>query len=695
MQRRRIMRGSLAATLIALAGSARADEGMWTLENFPKEKVEQKYGFRPDDAWLKHVELASARIAGGCSASFVSPHGLVVTNHHCAHACMEQLSNARQDFVKNGFYAASEADERHCPAMEIDQLVAITDVTSTMNQATAGLSGEKYVAAQRAATARLERDCQKAADVRCDVVSLYHGGIYKLYQYKRYQDVRLVFGPELAVAFFGGDVDNFMFPRYDLDVAFLRVYEGGKPAATEAYFPWSAAGPKAGELTFVSGNPGRTARELTVSELAYQRDVALPERLCYLAELRGILTEFQRRGAEEKRFSTDLLFMVENSYKALGGMVEALRSERFFESKVAAQEALIARLEKSPQSARAFVPAFAAIAAAEQHLREIHVPLRYIEEGVGFQSQLYRYARTIVRGVTELQKPDEERLPEFHQAALPELEADLFSTAPVHKKLEEVTLEYSLTKLRASLGPDDAFVRQVLGKQSPAELARQVVQGTRLDDPMVRRKLWKAGWAAIEASKDPMIALARLVDPDARAIRKKYDDEVKAVIGKNQELIAKARFAVEGTTTYPDATFTLRLSYGAVKGWREGTREIQPFTTIGGAFARATGRDPFALPKSWLEAKPRLDLATPLDFCTDNDIIGGNSGSPVLNRRAELVGLIFDGNIHSLGGNYGFDEANNRAVAVDTTAIGEALTKVYGAHRLATELMPLRSRAER
>lgn len=681
------MRTLAALAALALAPlAARADEGMWTFDNFPSQKVEQAYGFRPSPGWLRHVQLSSARLAGGCSASFVSPDGLVMTNHHCAHGCIEQLSTAQKDFVKSGFQAKTLEDEVKCPEIEVNQLVEITDVTAEMNEATAGLEGQRYFEAQRAATARLEKACQTSDRLRCEVVTLYHGGIYDLYKYKRFQDVRLVFAPEFAIAFFGGDPDNFMFPRYDLDVSFLRVYEDGRPARMNDWFRWSPAGAREGDLTFVSGHPGGTSRQLTISELEYQRDHALPERLFTLSELRGQLVQYQKRGPEEARHSNAMLFYVENSVKALKGRFEALVDKAFFQSKIRDEEALRAKLAEDPRRARRYLPAFDAVARSQATLVEIRKPLRYIEQGGGFQGELFHHARTLVRGAEERQKPNEKRLREYRESALPALTQALFSTAPIYPEFEIFQLTFSLTKLRENLGADDPFVKKVLGKKSPEELATEVVKGTRLADPSVRKRLWEGGKAAVDASRDPMIELARLVDPDARAIRKKYEDEVEAVQRKNDELVAKARFEIQGTSTYPDATFTLRLSYGSVKGYQENGRYVKPITTFEGAFERATGRDPFALPQSWLEAKPRLNLATPFDMATTNDIIGGNSGSPVVDRDARIVGLIFDGNIQSLGGDYGFDPSVNRAVAVHSSALLEALDRIYHAERIVNEL---------
>ncbi|HEX9050915.1 MAG TPA: S46 family peptidase [Anaeromyxobacter sp.] len=681
------MRRRFAAIALLVPLLSTADEGMWTFDAFPSEKVQRAYGFAPGPAWLENVRLSSARLARGCSGSFVSEQGLVMTNHHCAHSCIEQLSRAGKDFVKDGFYAKVAADEPKCPDIEVNQLVGIRDVTARVRAATKGLEGEAYEKAQRGEMARIEKECASSEALRCDVVTLYQGGLYHLYTYRRFQDVRLVFAPEFAIAFFGGDPDNFNFPRYDLDVAFLRVYDGGKPARMKSWFRWSAHGAAPGELTFVTGHPGGTDRTLTVSQLEYQRDVALPSRLLDLAELRGLITGFQLLGPEQRRYSTARLFYVENSYKALRGRVEALQDPVFFQSKVAAENALRAEIAKDPERSKAVLPAYDAIARAQQRLREIREELG--AEEYGFDGDLFRIARTLVRGAEERPKPNPDRLREFRESNLPAMTQQLFSEAPIYPDFEKLLLGHALTKIREKLGADHPFVKKLLGKESPEEVAARAVDGTKLADVALRRKLWDGGAPAVAAAaQDPMIALARLADPEARAIRKTWEDEVDAMVKKSQETIAEARFAVQGRTTYPDATFTLRLSYGQVKGWKEGTRQIEPYTTIGGAFERATGRDPFALPPSWIDAKPRLDLGTRLDFVTTNDIIGGNSGSPVVNRNAEIVGLIFDGNIHSLGGDYGFDESVNRAVAVHSDALVEALTRIYGAQRIVDELRP-------
>jgi hypothetical protein len=676
----------LAAALALLPLAAAADEGMWTFDGFPSAKVKQALGVEVTPAWLAHLQASTARLAGGCSASFVSSRGLVMTNHHCARGCIEQLSSAERDLVEGGFLARGDAEELRCPAVEVNQLLTITDVTEQVKKATAGLEGKAYADAQRAELGRLEQSCQKDASLRCDVVSLYRGGRHALHTYRRYQDVRLVWAPEQLAAHFGGDPDNFNFPRYSLDASFLRVYDGGKPVELKDWLRWSAAGAREGAPVFVAGNPGSTSRQLTVAQLEYLRDVTLPERLLQLAETRGLVTEYQQRGPEQRRHSTGHLHAVENSYKALVGRRDALVDRTFFRSVVGAEEKLRAEMAADPALAASALPAYDAIAAAVERQRALRWREQYVGGSAGFGTTLFDLARVLVRGAEERAKPSAERLREFQEAGLPALTQRLFSPAPIYPEFEIFKLTHALVKLRERLGADDPFVRKVLGQSSPAELAGRLVKGTALADVAARRALWEGGAAAVTASTDPMIELARRVDGDARAVRQQVEEQIEPPLKKGGEAIARARFALYGTSVYPDATFSPRVSYGRVRGWTEGARTVAPFTTLGGAFERATGREPFELPASWLAARGKLDLATPYNLCTDNDIIGGNSGSPLVDARGEVVGLVFDGNLHSLGGDYGFDERLNRTVAVDSRAILEALAKIYAADRLVKEL---------
>ncbi len=666
-----------------------SDEGMWLFNNFPKERFSAAYNYTPDDAWLDNVRLSSVRLSSGCSSSFVSPNGLVMTNDHCARECVQQLSAPGKDLVATGYYAASLADEQRCPAMEADQLVEITDVTEQVLTATKGLTGAPFTVAQRAVASSLEKACTSDDKTRCDVVTLYHGGRYNLYRYRRFQDVRLVMAPELQIAFFGGDPDNFNFPRYNLDVSFLRVYENGAPAKLDHYLRWSALGAQDGEVSFVSGNPGKTDRQLTTAELAYERDVVVPDRFLDLARMRGQLEEFAREGAEAKRTGTVQLLSVENSYKVFQGRMEMLHDPLFFAKLATSETALRAKVNKSAANKKKFGGAWDAIAAALVVDKEMHHPMHYIEEGGwAASSSLGRIVRLLVRGTAERQKANDERLPDYRDSALPQLEQRIFSKAPIFGDVEELNLRYGLTRMRERLGADDPFVVQLLGKESPAQVAARLVKGTTLKDPAVRKTLWAGGPAAIAASTDPLVVFYRNFDPQARALRKLYEDQVESVLKKNDELFAQARFAVEGTSTYPDATFTLRLSYGKVAGYEQNGKQVPSMTDFAGMYARVTGQAPFDLPLRWVAAKSKLKLATPFNLVTTNDIIGGNSGSPLINRAGEVIGLIFDGNIQSLGGDYGYDGRQNRAVAVTSQALIESLGTVYNARRLLDELLP-------
>jgi len=691
----------LALSIVVFAAPALADEGMWTFNNFPSAQVKKKYGFEPTKEWLDQVRLASVRIAGGCSASLVSADGLVMTNHHCARTCIENLSGLqKKDFNKEGFFAKTMADEPKCPAMEMNQLVEITDVTKRLQDATKAVAGDKFAEAQKTEIAKIEKECATGDEFRCDVVTLYRGGRYDLYKYRRFQDVRLVMAPEDAIAFFGGDPDNFMFPRYDLDMTFVRIYGAdGKPLKNDTFFKWSAAGAKEGELTFVSGNPGGTSRTLTVAQLDDDRDYRLPQRLFRLSELRGLISEYQNRGPEQKRHSNDTLFGVENAFKALKGRHGALADAAFYGKLKANEEDFKKKVNANPKLKKEFGKVWDEIAALTKKNAAMRKEYGALEGGP--YSELFSKARTLVRYAAESGKPNGERLKEFTDSRLPQLKAQMLSNAPVYKELEIAKLTWSLTKIREDLSPDHPIVKKMLGVRSPAEVAKALITGTKLDelvatakdkagkpvaDTTSRTALFNGGQAAIDASKDPLIEFARSFDAEARAIRTRWENEVDGPLKKQQEALAKARFAVYGQSIYPDATFTLRLSFGSVKGYQEDGREVKPITVLGGAFERHTGAEPFALPKSWLDARAKLNLDTPFNLATTNDIIGGNSGSPLVNKEREVVGLIFDGNIQSLGGDYGFDETQNRAVAVHSAAILEALEKVYGAQRIVDEL---------
>jgi len=687
---------ALVATVLAglaLAQIARADEGMWTFDNFPSKTVETKYGFSPTQAWLDHVRLASLRIAGGCSASFISPEGLVMTNHHCVVDCVEQLSTPQQNFVDTGFAAETAAEERKCPDFELDQLVEIRDVTTEVQGALAGKTGDAANKALHGKQAELEQSCGKDTGVRCDLVTLYHGGIYDLYRYKRYTDVRLVFAPEFEIAQFGGDPDNFNFPRFDFDIGVVRAYEGDTPASTPDYLRWSANGSKDGDLVFVSGNPGHTAREQTAAQLAFDRDISFPFTIPMTAEYRGQLEQFVTRGPEQAREAKDELFFMENDFKAYVGEHRALLDPRFFAEEQQEEQKLRAAVAADPKLAED-ASAWDEIAQTQRVRAQLYARGSTFALRQGFAAHFLRegllgYALTIVRAASERAKPNAERLPDYNDQSLIHVQQELKAPVPIYKDLEELKLAFLFTIMRRDMGADDPFVRKMLGKESPEQLAQRLISGTKLEDAKLREELYDGGQSAVAASSDPMVRFAALISDDLLAMRKDYEARVDAPTRAAAKRIANARFAVYGTSIDPDATFTPRLTYGTVKGFEDAEGKfVEPYTTIGGLFERATGAPPYRLPESWLKAKASLNLSLPMNLSTTDDIVGGNSGSPVFDKDAKIVGLAFDGNIFSLGGDYGYDAAKNRAVAVDSRTLLEGLKKVYHLDRVVDEIQP-------
>ena len=671
---------------LVLSPAALAEEGMWLVNEFPSAKVQAAHGFAPSQEWLDRVRLGAVRLARGCSASFVSRSGLVMTNHHCVRECVLDLSTPKDDYLARGFFARTAKDERRCPNIEANQLVSITDVTDRVRAAVAGKEGEAFASALRAENARIESSCATGPKVRCEVVNLFHGGKYHLYAYRRFQDVRLVFAPEFPMAAFGGYADNFEFPRYGFDVGFLRVYDDGAPVSTPDALPWASAPAKEGDLVFVPGNPGGTERVQTIEQLAFQRDVALPSRLVRLGELRGTLLQFAAGSPELYRIARAHIRTVENGLKALGGRHAWLADPANFERKRAEDSELRAAVKADPAREARFGPAWSGIGDAIRADRSLFVRHQLLESGLGSLSDLFGYARELVRAAEERPKPSPQRLKEYGDARLPAMETHLLRAVPVSRAYERVTLTFGLRSLRDTLGPDDPAVQAALGKDAPEDVARAAVQGTRLDDVKVREQLWKGGAAAVAASKDPMILLARRIDGPARAVRSERESRVEGALARNGELLFQAAVAVRGTSSYPDATFTLRISYGTISGWTQDGRQVPAMTRLSGLYARDTGVFPFAVAPTWLAARPKLDPEMPFDLATTNDIIGGNSGSPVINRAGEVVALIFDGNRGSLGGDYGYDGATNRAVALHGQAILEGLSKVYRTGRLVEEI---------
>lgn len=680
--KRFILSALVVASLIAPAPVS-ADEGMWLYNEPPRAQLKERYGFEPTREWLEHLQKSSVRVNSGGSASFVSSRGLVMTNHHVASDQLAKLSSKGNDLLEKGFYARTPEQELKCPDVELNVLMTVEDVTARVRGVVKpSLDSAAAEKARRAEINAIEKEAADKTGLRTEVVELYQGAAYHLYLYEKYTDVRLVFAPEQAIAFFGGDTDNFEFPRYDLDVTFFRAYRDGKPVNPKHFLKWSANGSKDGELVFVSGHPGGTDRLNTMADLEYQRDVRIPRLLDLLRRWEVSYATYGQRSAEHERQSKDLLFSMQNGRKAYLGRLGGLQDPAFMAAKQAQEDALRAATADDP----AVVEAFANVERAIDRSIEVLQDMWLFERHWAFNSDLFALAQTLARYRTEVSKPNAERLRDFGEANLPSLEHTLYSTAPIYPDFEIARLTDSLSLLLETRGVDDPLVRQIMAGKSPRERATELVRGTKLADIAERKRLAKEG---VEGSTDPMIQLAVLVDPTARAARKIYDEEVAEQLSQSYATIERARFEKLGSRVPPDATFTLRLSYGTVKGYQENGQQVAPFTTFAGLYERAAEFEnvpPFELPESWVKAKSKLNLATPMNFVSTCDIIGGNSGSPTVNRAGEVVGLIFDGNLQSLVLNYAYSDTQARATSVDSRAITEALRTVYGAGSLADEL---------
>jgi hypothetical protein len=691
------LRKLLCAVIVALFSlqslqfAARADEGMWTFNNVPRAEIERKYGFKITDDWLKKVQLASVRFNNGGSGSFVSRDGLVLTNYHIVEDIVNEVSTAAKDLAKDGFVARTRAEEIKAPSLELNVLESIEDVTTRINGAVkAGSSDADAFAARRAEISAVEGESTKTTGLRSDVVTLYQGGQYNLYRYKKYTDVRLVFVPEFQAAFFGGDPDNFNFPRFNIDMSLVRVYENDQPVHPQSYLKWSTAGAKENELVFVTGHPGSTARLNTAAHLTELRDTSIPIIIRLLERREAMLKKYMAMGDEQTRQAQNELNSVQNSLKVYRGQLGGLKDKQLLMTKEVKEVVLRKAISTNPDRQKMYGDAWDAIAKAHKALPSYIKERRIFDQGGGFNTTYFGFARTLVRMAAESEKPNAQRLPEFTDARRASLELGLYSPAPIHNDFEKLKLADSLAFMVELLGADHELVKQILSGKTPEERANELIEGTKLGDVAYRKELAAGGSKAIEASTDPLIVLARTIDAKARELRQRYESEVTGVERANYAKIARARFEDEGTKLYPDATFTLRLSYGAVKGYTENGNKIAPFTTLGGLYDRSTqykAEFPYNLPPRWLEKKSSVDLKTPFNFVSTNDIIGGNSGSPTINKNAELVGLIFDGNIQSLVGDFYYDETVNRAISVDSRGMLEVLRKVFNATEIADELV--------
>lgn len=675
---------------LSVASNLQADEGMWLFNNLPRQQLKERYQFEPTEAWIENVMKSSVRFNSGGSGSFVSSTGLVLTNHHVGADTLHKVSTAEHDYYKEGFMAKTPADEPKAPDLELNVLQSIEDVTAAVTAAVKpDMSAAQAFAARRAVISTIEKESLAKTGLRSDVVTLYQGGQYHLYRYKKYTDIRLVWAPEFDIAFFGGDPDNFEYPRYDLDVCVFRAYENDKPAKIEHFLKWSKAGAADGELVFVSGHPGRTDRLNTMAALKFNRDTRVPYVLDMLRRLEIMLQQYCQNGEEEARRGKEDLFGVQNSRKAYLGQLAGLQDPGILAKKQASETALRAKLEADPKLKAAYGGAWEKIEQSKKAHADLLVNYTLLESGRGFGGQMYSIAKTLVRLADENAKPNTERLTEYGDAARSSLELQLYSGAPIYDDLELAKLTDGLGYLAEKLGGDHPLVVKVLAGKGPADRAAELLAGSKLKDVAERKKLAAGGKDAIKQSTDPLIQLAVLVDPEARAIRKQFEEKVVEVERQAYSQIARALFEIEGPSRYPDATFTLRLSFGTVKGYTEKGESIPPWTNMGAAFDHAKkhgNKYPWALPESWHQHKADIDPKTPFDFVSTCDIIGGNSGSPVINRAGEFVGIIFDGNIQSLVGDFIFDETQNRAVSVHSSSIMEALKKIYKAEALVSEL---------
>ena len=685
--------------------TAVSDEGMWLLSNPPKQQLADKYKFDLTDAWLKNAMLGSVRLNSGGSGGFVSAEGLFVTNHHVAADSLQKLSKPGQDLLHDGFYANTRDKELKCPDQEINVLQDISDVTKEVNAAVAPkMSAAEAFAARRAVMGKIEKESLDKTGLRSDVVTLYNGGLYHLYRYKKFTDVRLVFAPERQIASFGGDVDNFEYPRMNLDIAFFRAYEGDKPAKTPHFFKWSETGPAGGDLVFVTGHPGTTQRLETLARLKHRRDHTLPYTLPRLRTLEAALVQYSEQSGEKRRQAATDLHSVANARKAFSGQYQGLLDPTIMAQKKASERQVLfaaaelkarARMGEGLMMSRFdatyddALNALEAIEATQAKLRGFEKEYSLLETGHAFYSPLFGTARHCVRMGDELPKKSADRLREYRDSNLESLKYQLYSPAPLYPELERAKLSASLTFLAENLGGEHPTVKLVMAGKNPAARADELVAGTKLFDPAERRRLVGAGKDAIDASKDPLILLAKAIDAEARKFRTRYETEVEEPERQAYALLAGVQFLTGGNDIAPDATFTLRLAFGTVQGYEVGGAKLNFHTTFGEAFdksAKLDGKEPFDLPKRWLDGRDTLDLKTPFNFVSTADTIGGNSGSPVLNRAGELIGINFDRNRHGLVRNFVYTDVQARHVAVHSKAVLEALRKLYPAAPLVKEL---------
>ena len=688
MRRARLLSGIAAGAglLVAFAGAVTAEEGMWTFDNFPIARANQTLGTRIDQAWLDRVRLSSVRF-GGCSAGIVSPDGLVLTNNHCVATCVANLSTPARNYAATGFTPARREDEPRCPGGLAEVLLSITDVTPRMRAAGANLTGQAFTAARDAEASRIESDaCGADQTRRCSVVPLYRGGQFKLYVYRLYNDVRLSFAPEDRAATFGGDPDNFNFPRFSIDAAFIRLYDNDRPASTPTHFTWNPAPPKEGEPVFISGSPGATQRLLTQDQLTTIRDVVLPIDQLIMSELRGRLLQFSASGSEEAFIAMDVLVSLENTYKRGLGRMRALVDAEFMTRRAREEEQFRSRVTADAALSRRVGDPWRDLASIQPRQRELYPAYSLLEARAGGGSTLFGWAIALVRGAQERAKPSDQRLVEFTDSRLGGVQARLFADRPVYRALDQLQVEWWLSKTREWLTTDDPRVRTLLGRESPEGLAARVITQTKLDDVATRRALWQGGLAAIQASSDPLIQYVLSIQAPTRSVRREWEESVQGPTDRASERLADARFAIYGDTVYPDATGTLRLSYGKVEGSDVPGQRFGPFTTFAGLWERATGASPYDVAPKLLAARNRISPNTVLDMTVSSDTIGGSSGSPAINAAGQIIGANFDSTVLTQRNAYGYDRAVNRSIIVTATAVTTVLRDVYDMRGLLAEL---------
>jgi hypothetical protein len=667
-----------------MQSSAQSDEGMWLLNDPPRKLLKEKYGFDLTDAWLERAQKASVRFNSGGSGSFVSADGLVATNHHIGADALQKLSPKDKDYYHDGYYARTPAEELKCPDLELNVLMSMQDVTDRVNAAVKPeMSPAQAFAARRAVMSEIEKESTEKTKLRSDVVTLYQGGLYHLYCYKKFTDIRLVFAPEHGIAAFGGDVDNFEYPRHGLDICFFRVYEDGTPIRSEHFFKWSDKGPAEGDLVFVTGHPGTTNRLETLAKLKHRRDVTLPYTIARLRAMEAALLQFSESSPQRRKIAAGDLHSAANSRKAFSGQYQGLLDPKIVQRK-AADESKLVNLNGKDVS-----EPIAVIESVQKTLAAFEKEYALFERGDAFTSDLFPVARHLVRMSVELPKKNADRFREYRDSNLDSLKFQLLSPAPVHPELERVKLTTALTFLAERLGGADPMVMKVLDGKTPTARAGELVAGTKLYDVAERKRLLDGGAKAIETSDDALIQLARLIDGDARALRKRYEEQVEEVERQAYAKLAAVRFKTFGRDVAPDATFTLRLAFGVVKPYEVDDEDLPFQTTFASAYQRGEqmqNREPFNLPSRWLSGKGKLDLATPFDFVSTADTIGGNSGSPVLNRAGELIGVNFDRNRHGLVRNFVYTDVQARHIAVHCRAVLEAIRALYDADPLLQEL---------